>query len=99
MARRTRSQWQALFDAQAASGQTAAEFCRQQGVNAKYFSLRRHQLSEVSESLSSSFVPVSVKGIGPGDKITVRDERGVTVELPLAIEPRWLAQLVQALRD
>ena len=99
MVRRTRSQWQALFEAHASSGQTAAVFCREQGVNAKYFSLRRRQLGETREQLASSFVAVSVEGIDRREKITVRDGRGVTIELPLAIEPRWLAQLVQALRD
>ena len=45
MRRRTKSDWEAVFQAQAKSGMTAATFCREQGINAKYFSLRRRQLS------------------------------------------------------
>ena len=45
MRRRTKSDWEALIHAQAESGMTAATFCREQGINAKYFSLRRRQLS------------------------------------------------------
>ena len=99
MVRRTKAQWQALIKAQAESGQTAAVFCREHGVNAKYFSLRRRQLMEASERGVSSFVPVSLERNGHGEKIIVCYPGGATLELPLGIEPRWLAQLLQALRD
>ena len=99
MVRRTKSEWQALIKAQAESGQTATVFCREQGVNAKYFSLRRRQLSEASEQRVSRFAAVSLERSGRGEKIIVRYSGGATLELPLGIEPRWLAQLLQALRD
>ncbi len=99
MERRTKAQWQALIKAQAESGKTATVFCREQGVNAKYFSLRRRQLSEAPEQGSSSFVPVSLERSGHSEKIIVCHPGGATLELPLGIEPRWLAQLLQALRD
>ena len=97
MVRRTKTQWQALIKAHAESGQTQAIFCREQGVNAKYFSLRRRQLSETPEV--SSFVPVSLERSGHSEKIIVRYSGGAALELPLGIEPRWLAQLLQTLRD
>ena len=99
MIRRTKSEWEALIQAHAECGMTAATFCREQGVNAKYFSLRRRQLSAASEQQVSSFVPVSVERIGHGEKITVRYPGSAAVELPLGVEARWLAQLLQALRD
>lgn len=46
MTRRTKAQWQALIEEQQSSGLIPAEFCRRQGVNAKYFSLRKKQLNQ-----------------------------------------------------
>ena len=45
MVRRTESQWGVLFEAQQNSGLNVAQFCRQHKLNAKYFSLRKQQLS------------------------------------------------------
>lgn len=45
MVRRTESQWRALFKGQQDSGLNVAQFCRQHKLNAKYFSLKRRQLS------------------------------------------------------
>ena len=99
MRRRTKSDWEALIQAQAESGMTAATFCREQGINAKYFSLRRRQLSAASQKQVSRFVPVSLERSGHGEKITVRYAGSTTLELPVGVEPRWLAQLLQALGD
>ena len=99
MTRRTKSEWCTLIKAHAQSGKTAAAFCREQGINAKYFSLRRRQLSELSTQRAPSFVPVTLGRSGSGEKITLSATGGARVELPLSIEPRWLAQLLRALRD
>jgi len=42
--RRTKAQWEALIEEHAQSGLTAVEFCRQRGINDKYFSLRKQSL-------------------------------------------------------
>ena len=41
MKRRTKAQWQALIEEQSQSGLTAVEFCKQRGINDKYFSMRK----------------------------------------------------------
>ncbi len=41
MTRRTKAQWQALIQKQQSSGLIAVEFCHREGVDAKYFSLRK----------------------------------------------------------
>jgi len=43
--RRSQEQWQLLIKEQQSSGLNAAEFCRQKGLNDKYFSKRKRQLS------------------------------------------------------
>ncbi len=100
MTRRTKADWRALIAAQQKSGLTAAAFCRERGLPVNYFCRVRNQLrlSEV-EKQAPRFVPVSVTRLNAADKIIVRTEGGATVEVPFGIEPRWVAQLLHALRD
>ena len=98
MKRRTQAQWQALIEAHAGSGMTAASFCREHRLNARYFSLRRRQLGGVEGQASTRFVSVSVSKPLSGERITVRDPSGAVIELPVSVSPQWLAQLLQALR-
>ena len=98
MARRTKAQWQALIGAHGASGQKAAAFCREQGINARYFSLRRRQLSEERATSSSSFAAVSLSASSGSEAIRLEWAGVVTLRLPLAIEPGWLATLLRELR-
>lgn len=99
MTRRTESQWRALFDAQAASGKTAVAFCRERGINAKYFSLRRGQLQARTEATGSSFVPVSVVTAAGSKRMRLTTSSGTTLEIPLGVDADWLGQLLKSLRD
>lgn len=45
MVKRSNEQWRALFVEQAASGLSAAAFCKERKLCPKYFCLRRKQLS------------------------------------------------------
>lgn len=59
MTRRSMKDWRALVEAQARSGLTAAEFCREHGVNPQYFSLRKKALGQVATvAVPSPFVRV-----------------------------------------
>jgi len=98
MTRRTKAQWRALIEAHASSGLTATAFCRDHGVNPKYFSLRRRELGEGTSKRTSNFIRVSAMKLPGGERITVRDRFGMSVELPLGIEPKWLAELLRSLR-
>ncbi len=40
MVKRSAAEWRGLFEAQARSGLTASEFCKEQGLCPKYFSLQ-----------------------------------------------------------
>jgi hypothetical protein len=98
MTRRTKAQWRALIEAHAISGVTAVAFCREQGLNPKYFSLRRRELSDGVKKRTRHFIPVSTIKVSGSDRITVRDPFGMSVELPPGIEPKWLAELLRSLR-
>lgn len=69
MIKRTKSEWLKLIEDQKASGLSAAEFCRRNKVDAKYFSLRRRELTKAQ----SSFVEVAASVTnGSKDRINVR---------------------------
>jgi hypothetical protein len=80
MARRTKAQWQALIQEQQSSGLIAAEFCRRQGVDAKYFGLRKKQLARVAGEFVkvSAQTNVATSFTSSGIKLRV-----IEVELPL----------------
>jgi hypothetical protein len=55
--RRSQKQWQSLIKQQLASELNAAEFCRQKGLNDKYFSKRKHQFSDQNNEVKqNSFI-------------------------------------------
>jgi hypothetical protein len=50
MSRRAKAQWRELVTQQLKSGFNAAEFCRCNGVNVKYFRLRKQQVGGTAKS-------------------------------------------------
>ena len=100
---RSDSQWLALFEKHESSGLSAAQFCRDEKLCAKYFSKRKQQLSWPSSQLnkthknrrSSDFIKVAVSK--PQGNITVEyGEVKLTFnDLPSTI---WLGDLLKALR-
>ncbi len=53
MKRRTKEQWQELFAQHDTSDVLAAEFCQQNDLCPKYFSVRRKQLAKVTPHIFS----------------------------------------------
>jgi len=97
MNRRTPEQWQALFDAQQASGLNQAQFCRQQGLCAKHFSLRRKQLlgDNTQPIPSSTFVTVQPPQVRPQQSVSIRYQ-DVEITVP-QVEIGLITQLVKHL--
>lgn len=99
--RRTREQWRALIAEQASSGLNAAAFCRERGINPKYFSKRKHDLverntSEDGDTAQSAFVqvmPVSSRNKSVG-MLQLRVGEAVLV-LPAGVPARWLGELLR----
>ena len=58
MLKRTKTQWLELIEQHKLSGLSATEFCRQNRLDRKYFSLRKRELGVVN----SSFVKVQAEG-------------------------------------
>jgi hypothetical protein len=96
MTKRSREDWRALFEAQAASGMSAAAFCRAQGVDPRYFSVRKRQLlGREPKAQATGFARARVI---PGlERIELMTNGGVRLVLPAALPAAYLAELVRAL--
>lgn len=90
--KRSESEWFELFDQHHQSGLSAAQFCREHQLCAKYFSLRKKQLNwpahEVHEA--SQFVEVSVT---EGSASCMIDFGGFKLNLTELPPVSWLADL------
>lgn len=51
---KTRSKWQRIIAAGEASGLTAAEYCKRNGINPKYYSLWKGKLRDSGEEFASA---------------------------------------------
>jgi hypothetical protein len=93
MARLTQDQWRVLIDEHAASGQTAMAFCAERGIDNKYFSTRKSQLSKPSST--RGFVAVTTK---PTDSQSIQLIAGAAqLRIPTDVSAQWLADVIKAL--
>jgi hypothetical protein len=84
-----------------ASGLTQADYCRQNGLNAKTFS-RWFRLSEAHNQPLSlpALVPIKIiqdETVPAFGGIRLQLKQGHTVDLPITLSPIWLAELLQCL--
>ena len=102
MSKRSKEQWFALFDQHAKSGQSIAQFCKQQGICAKHFSYRKKQLLTASANKQAdtqrAFVKASERSVthkAPPEVVLQHGRSHIT--LPLNTDANWLASLLLAL--
>ena len=98
MNRRTKEQWQALFEAHEKSGLSATAFCKEHSLNPKYFSLRRKQLHSVaSQEGRAPFVRVEpLTNLVDTHQIKLNGSYGELL-LPDSLSPEWVAALLKQL--
>ena len=84
-----RVRWQHFVSAQRTSGPTQSTWCRQNGINPKYFSLWKSKLSKAAALISSpsedralSVVPVTIRRNGV---VTVRPESAGEMALSVSV--------------
>ena len=93
MKRRTKAQWQALIEEQVQSGLTAVKFCKQHGINDKYFSLRKQALLKETPK-GSSFAVARVSSSTSTIEVTAGN---TIISLPASQPAAWVADFVKAL--
>lgn len=83
MVRRTETQWRDIFEAQQDSGVNVAQFCRQHKLNAKYFSLRKRQLSA---GRPSGFIEAKLSTEKSGNHRALKVSRIRVIEFELDVD-------------
>lgn len=104
-AKKTASEWEAIFEAQAGSGITGAGFCRGQGINYRHFlyfrkkRLRRGQAQSLAWTAPAGvlpsvrqhrFTPVMVE---KSRGIRLRFSRGLVLESDVLLPASWVAEV------
>lgn len=93
MKRRTQDEWRKLIAQQKESGLSATQFCKEQGINDKYFSTIKYKLKEKNNS-QHSFQALGI--LGGSQSISLRT-KGVDIQIPLSVDAHWLAALAKQL--
>lgn len=93
---RSREDWKALIEAQLGSGLSAAAFCREQQINAKYFSKRKTETMRLADQpeLTSAFVKIQ-----PPDQTTQSigiqlHYKHARLQIPSSVGSAWLADFL-----
>lgn len=100
MVRRTAQQWEQLIQEQAKSGQTATAFCAARGIDSKYFSLRKSKLCPKPSKKSraaSKFIAIKAPSVDRITEAFLLTMGSVTLKIPSATSPQWMAQLMRGL--
>lgn len=95
MARRTQSEWLALFQEFEQSSLTQVAFCAQHDINATYFSLRRTKL--LAKQQSTAFVTAIPLQASNSTRVTLHYGK-VNLQIP-AHDIQAITQLVKALAE
>ena len=93
---RSKEQWQQLFQAHKESGLTAAEFCRQQGINDRYFSQRQKDLG-FRKPDTKRFVQVKMDKPAYRTVMSLKTAQG-QIEFNTWPDPDYVRQLLKVLR-
>jgi hypothetical protein len=97
------TQWCRHVEAWRESGLSQADYCHQQGLNRKTFSLwTRRDQGDLSMDKNASLELISVQVSAPvvtaeASAIMLRFPHGAQLELSTAVPPRWLAELLRCL--
>ena len=100
--RRSKQQWLELLGQQQSSCLSAAEFCRQNNISPKrfYYHASKAQQTNPLRAKPTVFLNAKVARHKPsepsGQAICIKHGTSELL-LPIAISPRWLAELITAL--
>jgi len=95
MKKRSKEEWLTLIEAHKVSGQTQAQFCKENDICPRYFSLRKKQLSNGTEN--NGFVKVRhTVPASQGKSLTLRTPHA-EITIHQSLTPQDIASLVKAL--
>lgn len=93
---RSRDEWKALIEKQLESGLSAAEFCRQQQINAKYFSKRKTEHMHLANKpeAPSAFVKIQPPVLATQSVGIHLHYKNTRLQIPSRVGSAWLADLL-----
>ena len=97
--RRSQSEWQSLLKVQRESQLSVADFCRQQELDAKYFSKRKRAFEiQATKSPQSRFIKIQPS---PPSQVSnpglVLHHQNTRLVFQVDVEAHWVADLMKAL--
>lgn len=100
MSKRTKEKWLSLFQQHQDSTLSASQFCKQNNLCPKYFSLRKKQLAWTAEIKPTGFINATIprqrvkSAVSPVIQLT---HNNIQLTLPTSINEQWLANLIKTL--
>lgn len=83
-----------------AGGLTQADYCQQNGLNAKTFSRWFRAYRQLEQETEPKLIPIEIRphpALSDSGILRLRLSGGQSLELPSTISPHWLAELLQCL--
>jgi len=95
MGRKSLADWKTMVERQLTSGLTAAEFCRQNHLNQKYFSQYKCKL----KNTPPAFIKVKPKALEPAQSdISTLTCNGVSFQCNNTADTKFIAQILRELQ-
>jgi len=96
MARKSLADWKAVVERQLSSGLTAAEFCRQNNLNQKYFSQYKCKFKKVPPAFIKVKPKVPAESVQP-EAFTLTCN-GVSFQCSNTTDTKFIAQILRELQ-
>jgi hypothetical protein len=87
--------WKNHIETWQGSGLSQAAYCRQQGLNAQYFSTKLHALRSLCATKPPTLIPVQIQP-WPAP-VVLQLVQGHRLELPATVSAQWLAEFFRCL--
>jgi len=97
MIRRSKEQWQAIITKQQKSGLSAAQFCRNEKIDQKYFSTRKRQLLKELKNAPQPFTRVKFKHSKSHEVTFEYKYKNSTLKFEKLPSVKWLGELLSSL--
>jgi hypothetical protein len=97
MKRRNKQQWQEIINTQQQSGLSAAQFCRNERIDQKYFSTRKRQLLKESKNTTALFTRVKINHSTGQDIAIEYQYKNSTIKFNQFPKTKWLSELMRSL--
>jgi len=97
MKRRSKEQWQAIIAKQQQSGLSAAQFCRNENIEQKYFSTRKRRLIKESKVTPLIFTQIQIKQAKSQEFVFEYQHKNSSIKFNQLPDVKWFSDLMKSL--